>query len=101
MQFDSYYQGWARDKTGQSRDFFVPVPQVSRDNHAGQSRKNLSQSRLSRGLLSRGILVAELSRRFLSRSRLSRGFESGLRDGTGIPTLSRDNRPSLPIIITM
>ena len=43
---------------GKGRDgtvprFFVPVPLVPRDNHAGQSRENLSRSRSSRRLLSR------------------------------------------------
>ena len=61
-------QGWARDETGQSRDFCTAP-----DCPVGQSREILSRSRssrslLSRDLLSRGILVPGLSRR------QSRGF---------------------------
>ena len=56
------------------------------------------QTYTNKDLLSRGILVTGLSNRFLSRSRLCRGFKSLANPcGTriGIPTLSRDNRPSL------
>ena len=68
-------QVWARDGTGQFRDFWTAP-----DCPVGQSREILYRSRssrslLSRDLLSREILVPGLSRRF-SRSRLSHGFES-------------------------
>ena len=70
-------QGWARDGTG------ILVPKCP-------------------DLLSRGISVPGLSRRFLSRSRLFRDFEFRSRSqwgirGTGISTLSRDNRSSLAL----
>ena len=56
-------QVWARDGTGQFRDFCIAP-----DRPVGQSREILSWSRssrslLSRDLLSRGILVPGLSRR--------------------------------------
>ena len=54
--FTLLFPGIDKGRDGTVPRFFVPVPQVLRDNHAGQSRENLS-------------------RRFLSRSRLSRGFE--------------------------
>ena len=77
---------------GKGRDgtvprFFVPVPKYQDS-------------------LSRGILIAGLFRRFCPRPNclvaLSPGSDHGYsRDGTGISTLSRDNRPFLarPVFI--
>ena len=54
LKFQRQYQpgmGKGRDRTVPR--FFVPIPLVSRDNHARQSRENSSRSRSSRRLLSR------------------------------------------------
>ena len=40
--------GWARDGTDSPSFFFVPVPLVPRNNHAGQSSRRAGQSRESR-----------------------------------------------------
>ena len=73
-----YMIGSNRDRQGTGRDspvIFVPVPLVPRDNYAGHSRENLSQSRSSRRLLSR------------SRSRGSAGRDRDPDIGPGQPPI--------------
>ena len=72
-----FFQGFARDGTGQSRDFFVPVPQVPRDSPTK-------------------ICPADFCPGPDCHVALSPGPDHGdLRDGTRISILSRDNRLSL------
>ena len=47
------HTGMGKGRDGTVPRFFVPIPLVLRDYHAGQSRQNLSRSRSSRRLLSR------------------------------------------------
>ena len=84
--------GMGKGRDGTVPRFFVPVPLVPRDNHAGQSRENLSRSRSSRRLLSRSRSHGTQKVSGQIGTRVPR--DSPASPGRN-PVKSRDNRPSL------